>query len=190
MYQHPTGYAKYTRSEFWMKVNSYICSEVWINIILETDRTHARTHVFTYVIVMASHCVVWHFWVCFRKLLRICFRSYSCWHSCNYTYISEGCYTPSGSLVVKSLCLQARRSRVQDPMRWMHFSVYLILPVEIGPGLYSAHNRNEYQKQKNNVSGEVMLGRYVRLTTSPPSVSPLSSSPVQRGGKRSIWADY
>jgi hypothetical protein len=33
-------------------------------------------------------------------------------------------------------------------------SIYLILPVALGPGVYSASNRNEYQKHKNNVSGE------------------------------------
>jgi hypothetical protein len=32
---------------------------------------------------------------------------------------------------------------------------YLILPAALGPGVYSACNRNEYQKHKhNNVSGE------------------------------------
>jgi hypothetical protein len=30
----------------------------------------------------------------------------------------------------------------------------LILPAALGPGVYSASNRNEYQKHKNNVSGE------------------------------------
>jgi hypothetical protein len=34
------------------------------------------------------------------------------------------------------------------------FSIYLILPAALGPGVYSASNRNEYQKQKNYVSGE------------------------------------
>jgi hypothetical protein len=34
------------------------------------------------------------------------------------------------------------------------FSMYLILPVTLGPVVYSTSNRNEYQKQKNNVSGE------------------------------------
>jgi hypothetical protein len=34
------------------------------------------------------------------------------------------------------------------------FSIYLILPAATGPGVHSASNRNEYQKQKNNVSGE------------------------------------
>jgi hypothetical protein len=34
------------------------------------------------------------------------------------------------------------------------FSIHLILPAALGPGLHSASNRNEYQKQKNNVSGE------------------------------------
>jgi hypothetical protein len=35
----------------------------------------------------------------------------------------------------------------------MNFSMYPILPAELGPGDYSASNRNEYQKQKN-FSGE------------------------------------
>jgi hypothetical protein len=34
------------------------------------------------------------------------------------------------------------------------FSIYLIFPAALGPGVYSASNRNEYQKQKNNVSRE------------------------------------
>jgi hypothetical protein len=29
------------------------------------------------------------------------------------------------------------------------FLIYLILPAELGPGFYSASNRNEFQKQKN-----------------------------------------
>jgi hypothetical protein len=33
-------------------------------------------------------------------------------------------------------------------------SIYLILLADLGPGVYSASNRNEYQKQKSNVSGE------------------------------------
>jgi hypothetical protein len=31
------------------------------------------------------------------------------------------------------------------------FSIYLIQPAALGPGVYLASNRNEYQKQKNNV---------------------------------------
>jgi hypothetical protein len=34
------------------------------------------------------------------------------------------------------------------------FSIYLILPAALGPGVYSASDRNEYQKQKNNILGE------------------------------------
>jgi hypothetical protein len=34
------------------------------------------------------------------------------------------------------------------------FSIYLNLSAALRPGIYSASNRNEYQKQKNNVSGE------------------------------------
>jgi hypothetical protein len=37
----------------------------------------------------------------------------------------------------------------------MHFfSIYLIFLATLGPGVYSASNRNEYQMRKNNVSGE------------------------------------
>jgi hypothetical protein len=40
--------------------------------------------------------------------------------------------------------------------RWGEWflSIYLILLAALGPGIYSASNRNEYQKHKNNVSGE------------------------------------
>jgi hypothetical protein len=34
------------------------------------------------------------------------------------------------------------------------FSIYLILLAALGPVVYSATNRYEYQKQKNNVSGD------------------------------------
>jgi hypothetical protein len=34
------------------------------------------------------------------------------------------------------------------------FSMYLILPTALGAGVYSASNRNEYQKQKSNASGK------------------------------------
>jgi hypothetical protein len=34
------------------------------------------------------------------------------------------------------------------------FSMYLILRAALRPGIYSASNRNEYQKQKEQVSGE------------------------------------
>jgi hypothetical protein len=36
----------------------------------------------------------------------------------------------------------------------MIFSIYVILPAVLGPGVYSASNRNEFQKQKNNVARE------------------------------------
>jgi hypothetical protein len=32
--------------------------------------------------------------------------------------------------------------------------IYLILPAAVDLGVYSAFNRNEYQKQKNNVFGQ------------------------------------
>jgi hypothetical protein len=59
-----------------------------------------------------------------------------------------------GSVVVKALCYKpkiagSRSDKVND-----FSSIYLILPASLGPGVYAASNRNEYQKQKNNVSGE------------------------------------
>jgi hypothetical protein len=34
------------------------------------------------------------------------------------------------------------------------FLIYVILLAALGPGVYWASNRNEYQKHKDNVSGE------------------------------------
>jgi hypothetical protein len=34
------------------------------------------------------------------------------------------------------------------------FSIYLIIPASLGSGVYSTSKRNDYQKQKSNVSGE------------------------------------
>jgi hypothetical protein len=50
--------------------------------------------------------------------------------------------------------LQAGRSRVRDPMRLPHFSIFLILPAAVGPRVHSVSNRIEYHKQENNVSEE------------------------------------
>jgi hypothetical protein len=54
------------------------------------------------------------------------------------------------------------------------FSIDLILPAALGPGVHSASNRNEYQEY----SWEVKGGRRVRLTNLPPSVSRLSRANV------------
>jgi hypothetical protein len=54
------------------------------------------------------------------------------------------------SIAVKALCYKPEGRGFQ--MR-CNFSMYIILPTSLGPGVHSAYNR-EYQKQKNNVSGE------------------------------------
>jgi hypothetical protein len=48
--------------------------------------------------------------------------------------------------------LQAGRSPVRLSIKSLIFSVHLILKPHHGSGVHSAPNRNEYQKQKNNVS--------------------------------------
>jgi hypothetical protein len=45
-----------------------------------------------------------------------------------------------------------------DEVNAFFFSIYLILPASLGPGIYSASNRNEYKKQKNNVFRESSTG--------------------------------
>jgi hypothetical protein len=58
-----------------------------------------------------------------------------------------------GSVVVKVLCYKTEDRGFE--IRWSELiSIYSILLAALGPGVYSASNRNEYQKQKNNVSGE------------------------------------
>jgi hypothetical protein len=46
-----------------------------------------------------------------------------------------------------------RRQYAWFPMRSI-FSIYIILPAAIGPGVHSASNRNEKDKQKKNVFRE------------------------------------
>jgi hypothetical protein len=48
--------------------------------------------------------------------------------------------------------LQGGRSRVQDLIMSIN-SIYVILLAALNLGVHSASNRQEYQKQKNNVSG-------------------------------------
>jgi hypothetical protein len=43
---------------------------------------------------------------------------------------------------------------ISDELNAFFFSIYLILPAALDPRVHSASNRNQYQKQKNCVSGE------------------------------------
>jgi hypothetical protein len=56
--------------------------------------------------------------------------------------------------VVKALGYKPEGRGFETRYSELIFSIYLILAVALGPGVYSASNRNEYHKQKNNVSGE------------------------------------
>jgi hypothetical protein len=55
---------------------------------------------------------------------------------------------------VKAPCYQLEGRGFQTRWGECIFSICLILPAALGPGIYSTSNRNEYQKQKNNVYEE------------------------------------
>jgi hypothetical protein len=79
------------------------------------------------------------------------------------------------SLVVKTLCYKPEGRRFETRWcEWM-FSIYLILPAALGPGVYSTSKRNEYRKHwKKSCFWGLNRGRCVGLTTLPPSVRRLS----------------
>jgi hypothetical protein len=55
------------------------------------------------------------------------------------------CYVCS-RVVVKELCYKPHDRGFETRQR-EYFSIYLILSAALGPGVYSASNRNEYQRQ-------------------------------------------
>jgi hypothetical protein len=59
-----------------------------------------------------------------------------------------------GSVMVEALYCKPEGRGFETRRGECIFSIYLILPAALGHGVYSASNRSEYQKQKNNVSGE------------------------------------
>jgi hypothetical protein len=58
------------------------------------------------------------------------------------------------SVLVKALCYKPGGRGFETRWDEWIFSIYLILPAALGPGMHSAYKRNEYRKQKSNVSGE------------------------------------
>jgi hypothetical protein len=77
------------------------------------------------------------------------------------------CLGTRGSVVVKVLCYKPEG-------RGFDTRIYLILPAALGPEVYSASNRNKYQKQKKSCFWRVERGLCVQLTTLPASVSRMS----------------
>jgi hypothetical protein len=75
-----------------------------------------------------------------------------------------------GSVVVKALCCKPEGRGFE--IRWGEWicSINLILPAALGPGVHSASNRNEYQKQKKEHLWGIERGRCSRLTTLSPHV--------------------
>jgi hypothetical protein len=56
--------------------------------------------------------------------------------------------------VVMELCYKPESHEFETRCGELIFLIYLILQAALGPGVYSASNRNKYQKLKNNVLGE------------------------------------
>jgi hypothetical protein len=59
-----------------------------------------------------------------------------------------------GSVVVEALCCKLEGCSFETQEGNFILSICLILPAKLGPGIYLASNRNEYQKQKSYGSGE------------------------------------
>jgi hypothetical protein len=57
------------------------------------------------------------------------------------------------SLVVKALYYKPEGSGGSRSDE-VNFLIYLILPAAVGSRVHSVSNRDEYQKQKNNISGK------------------------------------
>jgi hypothetical protein len=83
----------------------------------------------------------------------------TCWTTCVRIglctkYVKRLCiyrYTNAGarrSALVKALCCKPQGRGFETRWGEWKFSVYIILPAPLNPGVYSACDRNEYHKQK------------------------------------------
>jgi hypothetical protein len=77
------------------------------------------------------------------------------------------------SVVVEALCCKPEGNGFETRWGNLFFSIDLIIPAAVGPGVHSASNKNEYQKRRKRFWG-AERGRCERLKTLPPSVSQLS----------------
>jgi hypothetical protein len=53
--------------------------------------------------------------------------------------------------MVRALCYKPKGGSSRPDEVDEFFPIYLILPAALGPGVYSAFNRNKYQKQKKKL---------------------------------------
>jgi hypothetical protein len=60
----------------------------------------------------------------------------------------------SGSVVVQELCYKTEGRGFETRGGERVSSIYFILPAVLGRRVYSASNRNKYQKQETNISGD------------------------------------
>jgi hypothetical protein len=62
--------------------------------------------------------------------------------------------TDHGSVLFEALCYKPEGRGFETRQNNLMLSICLIIPATLGPGVCSASNRNEYQMQKDNVSGK------------------------------------
>jgi hypothetical protein len=90
------------------------------------------------------------------------------------SYLSFGLLCEAASIVAQWLRHYATSLKVAGSRPDEVNAFFSILPAALGPGVHSASNRNEYQKQEKKCFWGEERGRCVGLTTLPPSVSRLS----------------
>jgi hypothetical protein len=64
----------------------------------------------------------------------------------------------SGTVVVRALCYKPGGRGFETRRSELIFSIYLIIPVALGPGVHSDSNRKEYEKQKKKCFWRVERG--------------------------------
>jgi hypothetical protein len=86
---------------------------------------------------------LWHtiiVWICPSFMLWVCLEGKE------RQVVKDLCY--------KDLCYKPEGRGFETWWDEWILSIYLILPGAVSPGIHSASNRNEYQKQKNSFSGQ------------------------------------
>jgi hypothetical protein len=97
--------------------------------------------------------------LCRSPIARVWLRNFAAmarlWLYALYIYIyMHNTIGARGNIVVKVLCYKPEGRGFETLWGEWISALYVILTAALGPWVHPASNRNEYQKQKNNVSGK------------------------------------